>query len=310
MKKVTKALLAIGAIIATPVIINHVIAKKAEKRIGEKVLENVYNWEYGDIHYEVAGEGAPLLLIHGIYPGASNQEWKKLMSLFAENHKVYAIDLLGFGHSSKPALDYSAYLYVRLIKDFIENVIGQPTTAVASLHSAMALATCAALNPEDFEKLLLVSPTGLETETLMAQNDDGMAKKVLESPILGTSIYNALCSKKGLAEFFKESGIVAEGFDEQELDKIYLAAHTDGAAGKYAVAALLTKFLNADIKTTLGQLAVPFNIIAGECSSADSDFNLWQDIGTDYPAIIMEGHGLLPHIENPEEFYAAAKEFL
>ena len=310
MRKSTKLLLGLGVAIATPVIINHVIAKKAEARIKElaplpeSYAPNVYNWEYGDISYTKMGEGKPLLLLHGIYPGASGFEWEDLVEILAEDYTVYVPDLLGFGYSSKPAIDYSSYLLVRLIKDFAENVIGEPVTAIASLHTAAALASCAALNPEDFEKIVLISPTGLEAETPLAQDEDGIVKKALESPIFGTSVYNALCSKKGLAAFYENEG---HYFDEEELDRVYLAAHAGGANGKYAMAALLGKFFNTDIKQTLTELNVPYSIVTGENKSDDDGFNLYGDIADTYEVKTIELTGLMPHTEAPQQFYDTFK---
>ena len=311
MRKSVKALLAVGAIVATPAIINHIIAKKAQKRIDKRVRESVYGWEYGDIRYITAGkDGAPpLLLIHGIYPGASSLEWEGVMEQLAGKYKVYALDLLGFGYSSKPALDYCCYFYVRLIKDFIENVIGQKVTAVASLHSAAALTVCAAFNPEDFEKILLVSPTGLEGDTPLSGSEDGMVKKALETPIAGTLFYNLLCSKKALPEFFEKTGLVGE-FDKEKLDKIYLAAHAEGASGKYAVASLLSKLFNADVRASLSELEVPYHIILGEHQPGNDSFVVWNGIDESYPATIIEGAYLLPHMENPEDFCEACKNLL
>ena len=47
----------------------------------------------------------------------------KVIDKLAENHAVYALDLLGCGRSEKPKITYTNYLYVQLISDFIKNVI-------------------------------------------------------------------------------------------------------------------------------------------------------------------------------------------
>src|ERR1035437_1424161 len=51
------------------------------------------------IHYSVQGQGPPVLLIHGL--GASLHCWTELAPLLAAKHKVIALDLPGFGNSSK-----------------------------------------------------------------------------------------------------------------------------------------------------------------------------------------------------------------
>lgn len=50
-----------------------------------------------NLHYRVAGAGAPLILIHGY--SASGCWWRANMPALAANHRVYALDLAGFGRS-------------------------------------------------------------------------------------------------------------------------------------------------------------------------------------------------------------------
>jgi len=309
MKKRTKLLLAVGAAIATPLIINHTITKKAQARLPKRESESLFNWEYGDIRYITVGEGPPLLLLHGIYPGAGALEFKQVIEKFAENHKVYVPDLLGFGYSDKPNISYCAYLYVRLIKDFAEEIIGEPVVAAASLHTAAALATCAKLNPEDFTKIILISPTGTDENVEFATDVESYAKRALETPIFGTSFYHALTSKKALPEFLKYEGI-ADSVDEETLDELYLSAHAGGVGGKYPIAALLSKFFNGDINATLEALTVPYHISTGDTPPQSEHFALWSEIGEDTPASVVENARLLPHLDNPEAFYTLCKELI
>ncbi|MCL2855856.1 MAG: alpha/beta fold hydrolase [Defluviitaleaceae bacterium] len=309
MKRRTKVLLAIGAAIAAPVIINHAITKKAQARLPKRECESLYNWEYGDIRYITAGDGPPLLLLHGIYPGAGALEFKNVVKKFADNYKVYVPDLLGFGYSDKPNVSYCAYLYVRLIKDFAEDVIGTPVVAAASLHTAAALAICAKLNPEDFTKIILISPTGTSEDVDLATDVEGYAKKALESPIFGTSFYHALTSKKGLPQFLEYEGI-SSTIDNETLDELYLSAHAGGAGGKYPIAALLAKFFNGDINATLDALTVPYHIITGDTQPASEHFALWSEPGEETPVSIVENARLLPHLDNPEAFHTLCKELL
>ena len=311
MKKGTKVLLGLAAVVATPIIINRIISKKAAERIEARENESIYNWEYGDIRYLTAGEAdaPPMLLVHGIYPGAGALEFNEVMDKFAQDYRVYALDLLGFGYSDKPNVTYSAYLYVRLIKDFIDDIIGAPVLAAGSLHSAAALATCAKLNPEVFTKLLLVSPTGTTEIVELAKDVEGGVKKVLESPIFGTSFYHLLTSKRALPEFFETEGLGAKP-DAIQLEELYLSAHAEGAGGKYPIAALLAKFFNTDIKTTLDDLTVPYHIITGDVAPDSTGFAIWKGMGANTATSLIEDAMLLPHLDKPEEFYALCKELI
>lgn len=52
------------------------------------------------VHVEMAGEGPPLLLLHGF--GASTYAWRKVMPDLAASFRVIAIDLNGFGYTQRP----------------------------------------------------------------------------------------------------------------------------------------------------------------------------------------------------------------
>jgi pimeloyl-ACP methyl ester carboxylesterase len=69
------------------------------------------------IHYLAGGQGKPLVLVHGL--GGNAQNWAPLMpGLIREGFQVYAIDLLGFGRSDRPDVDYSIALQADLLKQF------------------------------------------------------------------------------------------------------------------------------------------------------------------------------------------------
>ena len=68
-----------------------------------------WNWQGYKIQYTVMGTGTPLVLVHGF--GASMGHWRKnIPVLAAGGYRVFAIDLLGFGGSDKPALNYTMEL--------------------------------------------------------------------------------------------------------------------------------------------------------------------------------------------------------
>ena len=74
--------------------------------------------------------------VHDLTVYSSAYEWNKIIDKLAENHTVYALDLLGCGRSEKPKITYTNYLYVQLISDFIKNVIHEKTDVVASGFSS------------------------------------------------------------------------------------------------------------------------------------------------------------------------------
>ena len=53
------------------------------------------------MHYLVGGSGRPLVLVHGL--GSRAADWANLIpQLIDGGHRVYALDLLGYGYSAQP----------------------------------------------------------------------------------------------------------------------------------------------------------------------------------------------------------------
>lgn len=70
------------------------------------------------LFYEEKGKGSPVLLIHGF--GASTYTWRHIAPELAQNHRVIAVDLKGFGQSDKPFDEhYSVFDQADLLIDLI-----------------------------------------------------------------------------------------------------------------------------------------------------------------------------------------------
>src|SRR5579859_5158595 len=105
---------------------------------------HLYRWRRRSIFYKVAGstDAPPLVLLHRPDLGASGHEMLPIMSPLAQTYRVYAFDLLGFGLSDRPGVEYSADLYSALCQDFLREVVQRPATLVASgLSCNYAVAT-------------------------------------------------------------------------------------------------------------------------------------------------------------------------
>jgi pimeloyl-ACP methyl ester carboxylesterase len=114
------------------------------------------------VSYRVAGEGPPILLIHGI--AGRSEQWLDAMELLARDHTVVAPDLLGHGRSAKPRGDYSLGAYASGLRDLLVALDLPKATVVGhSLGGGIAL-QFAYQFPERTGRLVLVSSGGLGRE--------------------------------------------------------------------------------------------------------------------------------------------------
>jgi pimeloyl-ACP methyl ester carboxylesterase len=119
-----------------------------------------YDWDNNQIHYRKSGMGDPILLVHGLYPGASSEEFDHNIRALSRQFRVYAIDLLGFGLSDAPRIRYRGDFYPALLGDFIQDVIGAPAGVIAAGASGPFAATLTAEHPDLVSKLVFLSPSG------------------------------------------------------------------------------------------------------------------------------------------------------
>lgn len=214
--------------------------------------------------YEVKGvrDAKPLLLVHGFGPGASSYEWRKNIEALSEHFRVYAIDLLGFGLSDRPAIDYTAETYADLLNDFIKEVIGKPTVVVAhGLSGAYAIAG-AYRRPQYFERLVLVSPPSTILQETFPGMRNAAVKSVLRLPIVGQFLYNLLTSRSAIRGYYDELGFHNPGLITDDLvEYIYTSAHQSN--GRYPASALLGDYLVLDVHEPLARLQVPVIAVWG-----------------------------------------------
>lgn len=116
-------------------------------------LPQVHTWQWQgySIRYQQAGDrGTPLLCIHGF--GASSDHWRKNLPVLAQHHRVYAIDLLGFGFSAKPApaaaVAYTFETWAAQVIAFCQDIIGEPVFIAGNSIGCVVALQAAAIAPD------------------------------------------------------------------------------------------------------------------------------------------------------------------
>jgi 4,5:9,10-diseco-3-hydroxy-5,9,17-trioxoandrosta-1(10),2-diene-4-oate hydrolase len=109
------------------------------------------------IHYTVQGEGSPIILIHGFLD--SLQTWQHNVEILAQNHRVYALDVLGFGCSDRVRDPiYTLKQQAAVLFEFFESQNIQKADIVGhSMGGALALQFAYDF-PASVHKLVLIAP--------------------------------------------------------------------------------------------------------------------------------------------------------
>lgn len=114
------------------------------------------------IHYFEAGPstGTPLILIHGL--GSRGEDWANLIpGLAANGFHVLVPDLLGYGRSPKPDVDYSISLQEKVVADFMQAAgVSKADVAGWSMGGWVA-AKLTVDHPELVDRLVLYDSAGV-----------------------------------------------------------------------------------------------------------------------------------------------------
>jgi pimeloyl-ACP methyl ester carboxylesterase len=142
-------------------------------------------------------ERPALLLVHGF--GASTDHWRHNIPVLAKTHAVHALDLLGFGRSSKPAdLPYGGPLWRDQLVAYVRERIGRPTVIAGnSLGGFAALAAGAALQEHCAGVVLLNAAGPFSDEQRPPQGWGAIARQsigtaLLKSPVLQRLLFENL----------------------------------------------------------------------------------------------------------------------
>lgn len=264
-KKLFTTSLVIGGAFGAMALVN----KMTEQQAGEidtvlKGEERRYPWKYGDVFYMVKGnrDAKPLLLIHGFGPGASSYEWRKNVDALSEQFRVYTLDLLGYGLSDRPAIDYTAETYTDLIADFLKEVINRPTIVVAHGDTCAYVIADAFRRPQLFERLVLVAPSPALLQENVPGPVNAAMKFALRLPIVGQFVYNLLTSRRSIQNYYDRQGYHNPGLITDELvEYLFSSAHQPNA--HCPAASAYTNSLVMDAHEPLARLTMPVVAIWG-----------------------------------------------
>lgn len=247
------------------------------------------------LHYEVAGDGPPLLMLHGL--GSSSRDWEYQLPELSRRYRLIMPDCRGFGRSDHPPGPYS-------IKGFAEDMRGllqalgveRPHVLGYSMGGAIAFQMAVA-HPEAVRSLIIVnSVASFRVDTLAKRFE--LYLRLVVARVLGMQRMAKIVANR----LFPEPG-------QNDLRRKMIQRYADNDVHAYLAA--IHALVNWDVTDLLGRIDCPVLAI-----SADQDYSSLAD-KEDYVRrlsharleVIRESRHGTP-IDRPEAFNALVLEFL
>jgi pimeloyl-ACP methyl ester carboxylesterase len=118
--------------------------------------------EVGNVNarYWLAGEkGSIVILLHGL--NCHVEFWEKNIAALAQEHSVFAVDIVGFGRTDKPAIAYTFQQMADFVLDFMNAMNIDKASLVGHSMGGGITMMVAARAPDRVEKIVLVDSSGL-----------------------------------------------------------------------------------------------------------------------------------------------------
>ncbi len=105
---------------------------------GEMFESQYVEVQGSNVHYVEKGEGDPILLVHGI--PTSSYLWRNMIEPLSHHGRVIAVDMIGYGKSDKPNIEYSLVELRSYLEGFIDSLqLENITLVVHDLGGPVAL---------------------------------------------------------------------------------------------------------------------------------------------------------------------------
>ncbi len=174
-------------------------------------------------------EKTPLLFLHGY--GGMIEHWDLNIPEFAREHKIYAMDLIGFGKSQKPNVRYCLELFASQIETFL--LLKKLDSVIIVGHSMGAASAVyfAHHQPEKVKALVLVNPSGLFGDTM-----DGMSNLffgLVASPLIGEMLLAAFANPVAVGQSLMPTYFNQSKVDDKLINQFTMPLQDRGAQFSY-----------------------------------------------------------------------------
>jgi pimeloyl-ACP methyl ester carboxylesterase len=263
------------------------------------------------IRYLTAGEGPPLVLLHGA--GDNALDWRWVMPDLAATHRVYAPDLPGSPSSARPAADYSPAFFERFVAAFVDALdIGRATFVGNSFGGLIAL-RLALSEPARVTALVLVDSAGLGhavNPLFTSVNVPGLSEAAIPFWRTPVGAYQRAWGRTALLFAHPPGSVPRKWLAEQcrlALSPGYLEAHMT------VLRALVSPLGQREVLVDrLPSLKIPTLVVWGARDRVFPESQAREAVARlpEGSLALIPDCGHMPHVECPDRFLAALGGFI
>ena len=266
-------------------------------------------------HFVTRGKvGTPVVLVHGF--GSSTYSWNANMEALSRSHRVYALDIKGFGLTAKPRDgQYNLAEYTRHLLAFLDVMKLEKPVLVGHSMGGAVVTRLALLHPERVRALVLVDPAPVafgreEAEKAEKKPEAGPPRNNLGSRMLSAVLRTVITRERveaGLKSAYHDPSKVTQAMVEHT----YRPFTIEGAPEALAA---MTASMNRDEPKLppLKTLAMPVLLVWGRHDRVvpTALFDLYVKTIPNVQTAMFENSAHLPHEEEPDAFNARLLAFL
>ena len=252
-----------------------------------------------------SGEGPPVVFVHGL--GGAWQNWLENIPRLAQERRVLALDLPGFGHSEMPLREISVSGYARTVEKFCESLDLGEVALVGNSMGGFVAAEVAIQFPQRVERLVLVSAAGISTTNLYRRPALTWGRVAAAVGTYGAANSRAAVLRPRVRHL--SLAFVARHPTRLKADLAWEQVHASGTPGfRDALEALF----DYDFRHRLGEISVPTLLVWGQEDMLVpvEDADEFERLIPNSRKILMADTGHVPMLERPMTFNSCLIEFL